>query len=73
MTLTGTPAVYSGIDPNTDIEATFVTGTQSNGVTTWVAVDLPPGTYGLLCFFPDIAEGIPHAFLGMYTVVEVGE
>ncbi len=27
----------------------------------------------MACFFPDIADGVPHAYKGMYTVVEVDE
>jgi hypothetical protein len=39
----------------------------------WIPVDLEPGTYGLVCFFPDLADGMPHANKGMYTIVEVAE
>jgi hypothetical protein len=41
------------------------------GTSIWVPVNLEPGTYVLVCFFPDIADGLPHAYHGMYSVVEV--
>lgn len=48
-----------------------VTATQSTGTSIWTPVDLEPGTYGLVCLFPDLADGMPHAYMGMYTIVEV--
>ncbi len=36
------------------------------------AHDLPPGTYVLLCFVPDDQLGVPHAFLGMHKIVQLG-
>ncbi len=49
------------------------TGTQSTGTSLWIPMTLEPGTYVLICFFPDISDGMPHAFHGMYNVVEVSE
>jgi hypothetical protein len=46
--------------------------TLSNGVTAWIPVNLEQGTYVMVCFVPDIETGMPHAFEGMYQVVEVG-
>ena len=71
--MTGTPPAYSDLNPETDFGEGFYTATQSTGTTVWVVLDLEPGTYGLLCFFPDMADGMPHAYHGMYDVVEVGE
>lgn len=73
--MTGTPPVYSDLNPEEDFsfEGGFYTGTQSTGTTIWVPVTLEAGTYGLFCFFPDLADGMPHANKGMYTVVEVAE
>jgi hypothetical protein len=68
--MTGTPAAV-GFNPDTDIQDVLVTGTQSRGTSTWVPVDLEPGKYVLVCFFPDISDGMPHAYHGMYAVVEV--
>jgi uncharacterized cupredoxin-like copper-binding protein len=33
--------------------------------------DLPPGTYGLICFVPDATDGQPHLFHGMSTTFTV--
>jgi hypothetical protein len=68
--MTGTP---SAIDPEVDFVDIAGTGTQSNGTSIWLSLDLEPGTYAMLCFFPDISDGAPHVFHGMYSVVEVGE
>jgi hypothetical protein len=71
--MTGTPAA-TDIDPNTDFVDLFSTGTQSNGTAMWIAVeDVPAGPMALLCFFPDITDGLPHAYHGMFAVVEVAE
>ncbi|MDQ3655025.1 MAG: hypothetical protein M3457_08095 [Chloroflexota bacterium] len=70
--MTGTPAAVA-FDPDEDLIPVFFTATQSTGTSIWTPVDLEPGTYGLVCFFPDIADGMPHAYHGMYTIVEVGE
>ena len=71
--MTGTPAAYSDLNPEEDLMPVTFTATQSMNTSMWIVVDVPAGTHGLICFFPDIAEGIPHAFLGMYTIVEVSE
>jgi hypothetical protein len=70
--MTGTPVVYSGWNPEQDFEFLFSTATQSIGTEVWVVLDLEPATYGLVCFFPDLADGAPHAYHGMYNVIEVG-
>jgi hypothetical protein len=31
----------------------------------YLALDLPVGTYGAICFFPDEQTGAPHVMLGM--------
>jgi hypothetical protein len=71
--MTGTPAVYSDFNPDEDATDITFTGTQSTGTSTWVVVDgIEAGTYVLICFFPDMADGIPHAYHGMYTIVDIG-
>jgi hypothetical protein len=70
--MSGTPAAYSGINPDTELEDAFFTGTQSTGTSTWIPVTLDAGTYVLVCFFPDMGDGLPHAYHGMYSIVEVG-
>jgi len=72
--MTGTPPVYSDLNPEEDFgEGSLYTGTQSTGTTIWVPVTLEAGTHGLACFFPDMADGIPHVNKGMYTIVVVAE
>jgi hypothetical protein len=70
--MTGTPAAVD-FDPDTDLEEAFYTGTQSTNTSIWVVADIPPGPLVMLCFFPDMADGMPHAFHGMYSVVEIPE
>lgn len=70
--MTGTPATID-LDPDTDFEGAFFTGTQSTGTTQWVQVDLSAGNVVVVCFFPDISDGMPHAFHGMYNILRVGK
>ena len=50
----------------------FITGTQSVDTTQYLAVDLQPGYYILLCFVGDPEQGgAPHSFTGMIEIVEV--
>jgi hypothetical protein len=70
--MTGTPAAVD-FNPDEDFEDSFYTATQSTGTSVWIAVDLEPGTHVLLCFFPDMADGMPHAMHGMYELIEVSE
>lgn len=46
-------------------------GAHGPGITSWVVLHLEPGTYGVVCFLPDINTAIPHAFMGMYDVFTV--
>lgn len=34
-------------------------------------IHLPPGTYAVMCFFPDPKTGDPHAFMGMVRIVHL--
>lgn len=70
--MTGTP-VPDGLNPDEDFEEAFSSGTQSTGTSQWIVTDLQAGPLLLICFFPDIEDGLPHAFHGMFTVVEVPE
>lgn len=70
--MTGTPAAVD-FDPDEDFQEAFFTGTQSLGTSQWAEITLEPGTLLMLCFFPDMGDGMPHAFHGMYTIVEIGE
>lgn len=69
--MTGTPVAYSGLNPETDFEFLGLTGTQSHGTSQWVPLDLPAGTYLVICFFPDMGDSAPHAYHGMYNVITV--
>ncbi|UCH24545.1 MAG: hypothetical protein JSV66_11370 [Trueperaceae bacterium] len=60
----GEPAFVTG--PPVVTSATF-TGGISNDLT----VELAPGSYGVICFVPDIETGLPHAALGMVSLVTV--
>ncbi len=41
------------------------TSAFAKGVVNLLTVDLEPGEYGMLCFFPDAKDGKPHALHGM--------
>lgn len=51
----------------------FATTTQSRGTTLWLAVDLAPGTWVLLCHFPDLGDGQTHSAHGMVNVVTIDD
>lgn len=69
----GREPVYSGLNPNVDIpdEGGYFIAEQTGGSSLWAEVDLVPGTYVLVCFYPDRADGLPHAYHGMHTVLRV--
>lgn len=46
-------------------------GAHGPGIVSWVVLHLEPGTYGVICFLPDIHTAVPHAFMGMYDVFTV--
>jgi len=48
-------------------------GVLSPGQTSWLALDLAPGTYIAVCFVPDERTGAPHAVMGMVQIFTVGE
>lgn len=70
--MTGTPPA-TDLDPDADFVPVLGTGTQSTGTDIWVTMDLEPGKYLMICFFPDIESGLPHALEGMYSIIEVSE
>jgi hypothetical protein len=71
----GTPPAYSDFNPDEDLsfDVGFFSATQSTGTTVWLPVNFEAGMYVMACFFPDLGDGLPHAYHGMYAVVEVGE
>jgi len=70
--MTGTPAAVN-FDPEADFQESFFSGTQSTGTSVWLPVDLAAGNLIMLCYFPDMADGMPHAYHGMYSIVEVDD
>jgi hypothetical protein len=70
--MTGTTADVD-FNPEEDFMPVFGTASQSYGTELWVSLNLEPGTYVLVCFFPDRGDGHPHAYKGMFTLLEVGE
>ncbi len=75
--MAGTPtadvAAAAGVSNPDEWEFAGYAGTLSMGATEWIPVDLEPGTYVLVCFVPDIESDMPHAYLGMYDVITVGD
>lgn len=72
--ITGTPAAVA-FNPEIDFseEDSFCSGTQPIGTSQWAVAGVQAGNVALICWFPDISDGMPHAYHGMYNVVEVGE
>jgi len=52
-------------------EGSADTGVVGKGQKMTFHVNLPPGTYVELCFFPDPEEGTPHALMGMVHIVHL--
>jgi len=46
-------------------------GALSNGRSNWFTMTFEPGTYLLLCFVPDAADGQPHVVKGMVLPVTI--
>jgi hypothetical protein len=67
----GTPPP-GALDPS-QLAPGLITGTQSPGTTQYLAVDLEPGYYVLLCFVSDPEQGgVPHVFAGMIEIAPIG-
>jgi len=43
----------------------------AKGRSNTIALDLAPGTYGMICFLPDAKDGKPHSVHGMTAQFEV--
>jgi hypothetical protein len=67
--MTGTPA--AGTLNFDDIHDVYDTSFISPGQHEWIQVNLDPGTYAAVCFFPDKDTHQPHALLGMVQVFTV--
>ena len=44
---------------------------QSGGTSMWMELELDPGRHGIFCFLPDAETGMPHAYMGMWTLIDV--
>jgi hypothetical protein len=48
------------------------TSDQSGGTVQWVTMTIDePGTYAATCWIPDPETMMPHAAMGMYTIIEI--
>jgi hypothetical protein len=61
-------------DPGTvlDQSAHLDSGAVSAGGAQTLSYALPPGRYAVLCFWPDLETGVPHAMMGMVRSITVG-
>ncbi len=46
-------------------------GALSTGRTNWLTATFAPGTYLLVCFVPDVADGAPHVMKGMVLPITI--
>jgi hypothetical protein len=53
-----------------DVQDVFYSLPLSGGQTNFVALDVEPGTYAMICFLP-APDGTPHVMLGMVEIVVV--
>ena len=45
---------------------------QSGGTVQWAVMTVTePGTYAAMCWIPDPETMMPHAAMGMYTIIEI--
>ncbi len=61
----------AGTVPESALQETFESPTQSIGTVTYQHINLDPGTYMAACFFPTAGTGVPHAMNGMVEVFKV--
>lgn len=67
--MTGTPV--AGSLQESDLQSWAYVPEQSHGTTQWARIELEPGTYFLACWAPDPESMMPHAFMGMWELVDV--
>lgn len=67
--MTGTPV--ADVLDFSQIQFVGISGFQSAGTSMWMPLSLEPGIYGIFCFLPDEESGMPHAFMGMWDLVEI--
>lgn len=68
----GTPAP-EGIETleEVELESVAISTDQSGGITQWTSWNLEPGSYVAMCWVPDPDTMMPHAFMGMWTIITV--
>lgn len=66
-----TPLPGSGLPNPSEVQPVAELVTQSSGTTVWTDVDLKPAHYIMACFVPDKTTGMPHAAMGMVSVLDV--
>lgn len=69
--LGGLAAVESGGAPPDFVSFTGGVGQVAPGTEAGTVADLDAGTYAIVCFVPDPADGVPHLAKGMAALVEV--
>jgi hypothetical protein len=74
-----TPAmVRAALSPRASGNPAFLRhGSTSSGVISpgfgqMLKIDVPAGKYLIACFWPDRMTGMPHAFMGMWKLIQVG-
>lgn len=69
--MTGTPATGDDALSGEDLTTVAYVNDISGGVQMTVPLALDPGTYFLSCWIPDPETMMPHAMMGMWTLVTV--
>lgn len=55
-----------------DFAAVGFSNEQSGGTAQWATMTITePGTYAAMCWIPDPETMMPHAAMGMYTIIEI--
>lgn len=68
--MTGTPPAEGGLTEDDFVELAYFPE-LSGGVTQFQPITLEAGTYFLACWAPDPETQIPHAMMGMWTLITV--
>ncbi|HEY2299507.1 MAG TPA: hypothetical protein VGH43_17360 [Jatrophihabitans sp.] len=57
--------------PSFGLPGSYGAGVLTQGQHAGQYIDLPPGKYLIACFWPDFRTGMPHAFMGMWKLVNL--
>jgi hypothetical protein len=58
-------------NPSWGLRPNFGTGVMTQGQNSDVYLNLPAGKYLIACFWPDFKTGMPHAFMGMWKLIQL--